>query len=30
LLQVFRAQRLAPLFMEGAFDADAVTRHFLA
>jgi uncharacterized protein (DUF58 family) len=28
LLQVFRAQRLSPLFMEGAFDADAVTRHF--
>jgi len=30
LLQRFRAQRLAPLFIEGAFDADAVTRHFLA
>ena len=30
LLQVFRARRLAPLFIEGAFDADAVTRHFLA
>lgn len=30
LLQAFRAQRLRPLFMEGAFDADAVTRHFLA
>jgi uncharacterized protein (DUF58 family) len=30
LLQVFRAGRLAPLFIEGAFDADAVTRHFLA
>ncbi len=29
LLQLFRAQRLAPLFIEGAFDADAVTRHFL-
>ncbi len=28
--ELFRAQRLAPLFMEGAFDADAVTRHFLA
>ncbi len=28
--QVFRAQRLAPLFMPAAFDADAVTRHFLA
>ena len=30
LLQTFRAHRLAPLFIEGAFDADAVTRHFLA
>ena len=30
LLGIFRAQRLAPLFIEGAFDADAVTRHFLA
>jgi uncharacterized protein (DUF58 family) len=30
LLQLFRAQRLTPLFIEGAFDADAVTRHFLA
>jgi hypothetical protein len=29
LLHVFRAQRLVPLFIEGAFDADAVTRHFL-
>ncbi len=29
LLQVFRAQRLAPLWIPGAFDADAVTRHFL-
>jgi len=28
LLQLFRAQRLRPLFIEGAFDADAVTRHF--
>jgi len=28
LLQVFRAGRLKPLFIEGAFDADAVTRHF--
>lgn len=27
--KLFRAQRLAPLFIEGAFDADAVTRHFL-
>jgi uncharacterized protein (DUF58 family) len=30
LLEVFRAQRLSPLFVEGAFDADAVTRHFHA
>lgn len=30
LLQVFRAQRLAPLWIEGGFHADAVTRHFLA
>jgi len=30
LLQVFRAQRLAPLFVEGGFDAEAVTRHFHA
>jgi hypothetical protein len=29
LLELFRARRLAPLFIEGAFDADAVTRHFL-
>jgi uncharacterized protein (DUF58 family) len=29
LLKLFRAQRLSPLFIEGAFDADAVTRHFL-
>jgi uncharacterized protein (DUF58 family) len=29
LLQVFRARRLDPLFIEGAFDADAVTRHFV-
>jgi uncharacterized protein (DUF58 family) len=28
LLQVLRAQRLTPLLIEGAFDADAVTRHF--
>jgi hypothetical protein len=28
LLQLFRTQRLRPLFVEGAFDADAVTRHF--
>lgn len=28
LLHVFRAQRLKPLFIEGAFSADAVTRHF--
>ncbi len=30
MLQIFRAQRLSPLFMEGGFDADAVTRHFHA
>lgn len=30
LLQVFRTQRLSPLFIEGGFDADAVTRHFHA
>jgi uncharacterized protein (DUF58 family) len=30
LLEVFRAHRVAPLFMEDAFDADAVTRHFVA
>ncbi|MCW5658407.1 MAG: MxaS protein [Burkholderiaceae bacterium] len=29
LLQLFLAQRLAPLWIEGAFDADAVTRHFM-
>ena len=29
LMQLFRARRLSPLFVEGAFDADAVTRHFL-
>lgn len=28
LAQVFAAQRLRPLFVEGGFDADAVTRHF--
>ena len=28
LLRLFRAQRLRPLFVEGAFDAEAVTRHF--
>jgi len=28
LLQTFAAQRLRPLFVEGGFDADAVTRHF--
>ncbi|RZL93458.1 MAG: hypothetical protein EOP82_07770 [Variovorax sp.] len=28
LLQIFRANRLKPLFIEGGFDADAVTRHF--
>jgi hypothetical protein len=30
LLATFRARRIEPLFIEGAFDADAVTRHFLA
>lgn len=30
LLARLRARRLAPLFIEGGFDADAVTRHFLA
>ena len=30
LLESFRAQGRAPLFIEGAFDAEAVTRHFLA
>ncbi|MDM0111839.1 MxaS protein [Variovorax sp. J22R133] len=30
ILQIFRANRLKPLFIEGAFDADAVTRHFHA
>ncbi len=30
LQQCFAAQRLRPLFLDGAFDADAVTRHFLA
>jgi len=29
-MRIFRARRLAPLWMPGAFDADAVTRHFLA
>lgn len=28
LTQVFVSQRLRPLFIEGGFDADAVTRHF--
>ena len=28
LLQLFRARRLKPLFIEGGYDADAVTRHF--
>jgi len=30
LTKFFQARRLAPMFIEGAFDADAVTRHFLA
>lgn len=28
LSRLFRAHRLRPLFIEGAFDADAVSRHF--
>jgi hypothetical protein len=28
LLQLFRARRLKPLFIEGRYDAEAVTRHF--
>jgi uncharacterized protein (DUF58 family) len=30
LLSVFRAYRVAPIFIGDTFDADAVTRHFLA
>lgn len=30
LLRIFRVQQLKPLFIEGAFDANAVTRHFHA
>ena len=30
LMQLFRSRRLAPLVIDGAFDADAVTRHFHA
>lgn len=30
LMHLFAQCRLAPLVIEGAFDADAVTRHFLA
>lgn len=30
LLERFQHRRLAPLVLEGGFDADAVTRHFLA
>ncbi|MEO5696363.1 MAG: MxaS protein [Burkholderiaceae bacterium] len=30
LLEMFRAHRIKPLFVEGDFDADAVTRHFHA
>lgn len=29
LLATFHARRVEPLFIEGGFDADAVTRHFL-
>jgi len=28
LLQLFRSRRLRPLFIEGGYDAEAVTRHF--
>jgi uncharacterized protein (DUF58 family) len=28
LLRIFQANRVKPLFIEGDFDADAVTRHF--
>jgi hypothetical protein len=28
LLQLFRGRRLKPLFIEGGYDAEAVTRHF--
>ena len=28
LLQMFRMRRLKPLFIEGGYDAEAVTRHF--
>jgi hypothetical protein len=28
LLQLFRARRLKPLFIEGGYDAEVVTRHF--
>jgi len=28
LLQLFRTRRLKPLFIEGGYDAEAVTRHF--
>lgn len=28
LLELFRARRLKPLFIEGGYDAEAVTRHF--
>ncbi len=30
LSQLFQSRRLRPLFIEGGFDADAVTRHFQA
>lgn len=30
LLHLFRVHRLKPLFVEGAFDAEAVTKHFHA
>jgi len=28
LLRIFQVNRVKPLFIEGDFDADAVTRHF--
>ncbi|MEP7298475.1 MAG: MxaS protein, partial [Burkholderiales bacterium] len=30
LMQLFRSRRLKPLFIEGGYDAEAVTRHFHA
>jgi len=28
LLSLFQARRLEPLFLEGGYDADAITRYF--